>query len=138
MSVNISIDKLKPHPINKNIYGEESKEIKMLSEQIKKSKMITNLIVNQDNIIISGHRRYYACLILNIKEVPCKKIIFKDENEELERLLIENQYRDKTTEQKAREGQLQEKIERDKAEKRMLSGIHPMDSGPQGSLLLAA
>jgi ParB family chromosome partitioning protein len=123
---NININKLKPHPMNKDIYGEEN--IKELAEQIKKSNIITNLIVNQDNVIISGHRRYYACLSLNKKELPCEKITFKGKNEELERLLLENQYRDKTTYQKMKEAEVWEVIEKEKAKERQ--------SGGQGGILL--
>lgn len=113
---NINIKNLKPHPMNKNIYGEE--DIKGLAEDIKKSNTITTLIINQDNMIISGHRRYYACLSLGKKELPCEKITFNSENEELERLLLENQYREKTTYQKMKEAEVWEVIEQDKAEKR--------------------
>ncbi len=113
---NINIKNLKPHPMNKDIYGEE--DIKGLAEDIKKSNTITTLIINQDNMIISGHRRYYACLSLGIKELPCEKIIFNTENEGIERLLLENKYRDKTTWQKMQEAKAWDKIETDKAEKR--------------------
>jgi len=123
---NINISKLKPHPMNKDIYGEEN--IKELAEQIKKSNIITNLIVNQDNIIISGHRRYYACVSLGKKELPCEKITFSNENEELERLLLENQYRDKSTYQKMKEAEVWEVIEKEKARQRQ--------SGGQGGILL--
>ena len=113
---NINIKYLKPHPMNKNIYGEE--DIKGLAEDIKKTNIITNLIINQDNIIISGHRRYYACLSLGRKELPCEKITFSNENEELERLLTENKYRDKTTWQRMQEAKAWEGIEKSKAKKR--------------------
>jgi ParB-like chromosome segregation protein Spo0J len=128
---NINIKQLKPHPMNKDIYGEE--DINELAEQIKKSNIITNLIINQDNVIISGHRRYYACLSLGKKEVPYEKIIFNNKNEELERLLLENQYRDKTTYQKIKEAEVWDKIETDKAEKRRLLNLKQntdKDSGP--------
>jgi len=136
MISNISIDKLKPHPRNKDIYGDESESIKELAELIRKSNMVTNLIINQNNVIISGHRRYYACLILNVKEVPCIQIVFKDENEELERLLLENQHREKTTHQKMKETKLWEGIEKEKAKDRQgIAGSRNLglvtDSGPE-------
>jgi len=132
---NINISKLKPHPMNKDIYGEE--DIKELAEQIKKSNIITNLIVNQDNIIISGHRRYYACLSLGKKELPCEKITFNSKNEELERLLLENQYREKTTYQKMKEAEVWGKIENEKAKQRqgerndLKNKNNIKDSGPE-------
>jgi ParB family chromosome partitioning protein len=118
MSFDINISELKPHPINKKIYGEEKEEIAKLAKQIKKSNHIADLIINQDNVIISGHRRYYACLILDKQELPCKRITFKDENEEIERLLLENQYRDKTTHQKLKETDAWKDVEQRKAKER--------------------
>lgn len=67
-----------------------------------------------------------------MKRIPYEMEIFDDENEELERLLLENQYREKTTHQKMNETKLWEGIEKEKAKERMLSGGHPVDSGTQG------
>jgi len=114
--VNISIDRLIPHSLNKGIYGNE--DIQELADSIKKSNFIKPLIINQSNVIISGHRRYYACLFLKINELPCEILTFKDENEELERLLLENQNREKTNHQKMKEIEAWEGIERDKARAR--------------------
>lgn len=126
----IDVQLLSPHPRNKEIYGQE--DIKELADKIEKSGWINPLLVNQNNITISGHRRELACIYLDIKEVPIRRIKFKDENEELERLLLENEYREKTMVQKVQEGLLWEEIESKKAKERMLSGGYPMDTVPQG------
>jgi len=132
--VNIDIDRLIPHSLNKGIYGNE--DIQELADSIKKSNFIKPLIINQSNVIISGHRRYYACLFLKINELPCEILTFKDENEELERLLLENQNREKTNHQRMKEIEAWENIEKEKARKRQATstgGNTPQlrDSGPQ-------
>ena len=116
MSFNKSIGELTPHPLNKDIYGDEN--VQELADSIRKNGLVNPLIVNQDNVIISGHRRYYACLSLGMKEVPCEILAFDDENEELERLLLENQYREKSVFQKAKEAERWEVIEKVKARQR--------------------
>ena len=131
--MNIDINRLIPHSLNKGIYGNE--DIQELAGSIKKSNFIKPLIINQSNVIISGHRRYYACLFLKINELPCEMLTFKDENEELERLLLENQNREKTNHQKMKEIEAWENIEIDKAKERqgvrtdLIDNI--VDSGPE-------
>lgn len=117
---NIDITLLKPHPRNFEIYGEE--DIKQLAEKIKISGWIKPLVINKDNVIISGHRRCYACLGLGIKTVPYERINFNNENEELERLLLENENREKTTYQKTNEGLMWEEVIKEKARLRMSLG----------------
>lgn len=112
----IDITLLKFHPLNSKIYGEE--DIKELAEKIKKSGWIKPLLINQNNIVISGHRRLKACLSLGIKEVPFERKEFKNEQEELQRLLLENEYREKTTYQKIQEGKMWEKIYKAQAKER--------------------
>lgn len=131
----IDIKLLKPHPKNKEIYGEEN--IKELADKIKTSNWISPLIINKSNIIISGHRRYLAALSLKITHLPFERVNFKNSNEELERLLLENEYREKTMMQKTQEGKLWEEIESKKAKERMIltqnnnSAKSAMDNVPQ-------
>ncbi|WP_242951381.1 hypothetical protein [Clostridium kluyveri] len=77
----------------------------------------------------------FACKYLGIKEIPYERIEFKDKNEELERLLLENFYREKTFVQKMKEAEIWEDIVKVKAEKRMKAGIkqsNPTDNCPEG------
>lgn len=118
-SKKLSINLLKKHPKNLQIYGEDN--ISELAKKIKETGWIKPLIITDKNIIISGHRRYNACMLLNIQDVPVEVKSFNNEQEELESLLLENMYRDKTMEQKVREAEIWEVIEKAKAEKRRLS-----------------
>jgi len=112
----IDINLIKQHPKNSEIYGTE--DISELAQNIKDSGYIKPLLLNSDNVIISGHRRYKACLELNIQSVPVETMAFNTEQEELEALLLENMYRDKTVEQKVREAEVWETIEKEKAKER--------------------
>lgn len=126
----IDITLLKPHSKNKDIYGEEN--IDKLALQISNTNFVKELIINENNVIISGHRRYFACMKLGIKRIPCNKIKFKNQIDELERLLLENQAREKTTFQKMKEAEMWENIEKEKANQRVNLGTYPMLHGTQG------
>ncbi|EDK32528.1 hypothetical protein [Clostridium kluyveri] len=69
---------------------------------------------------------------MGIKEIPYERIEFKDENEELERLLLENFYREKTFVQKMKEAELWEDIVRIKAEERRLANLKQNTEGDIG------
>lgn len=119
------IEELKPHPKNTEIYGEE--DVRELAEKIKESGWIKPIVMTTDCIIISGHRRIKACELLGIEEVEYEIIHFNNENEELERLLLENQSREKTNEQKIREGLIWEEVVKEKARLRKLSTLKNND-----------
>lgn len=140
-SFKIGITQISPHPKNVEIYGED--DIQELAEKIKNSGYIKPLYITHSSnekskyTIISGHRRYRACLSLGIKQVPVVVKKFENEQEELEILLLENMYRDKTIEQKVNEAREWEVIEKEKAEKRMKAGVkqnNPRDNCPQGAI----
>ena len=99
----IDINLLQESPINHEIYGDDdSVQLAELVEKIKVSGYIKPLIINRNYLIISGHRRYRAAKALGMKEIEVE-MINKDENQELEILLAENAFREKTTLQKVRE-----------------------------------
>lgn len=126
---------LHPHPYNQKIYGNE--DVEELAERIKTSGWIKPLVVTQDNCIISGHRRWQTAISLGYSLVPAERRTFASETEELEALLLENQFRDKTPEQKVREAGYWKEIETKKAQQRQveLAGTRQSDlveNFPQG------
>ncbi|MBV4417681.1 ParB N-terminal domain-containing protein [Clostridium tyrobutyricum] len=127
-SFKIGITEISPHPKNAEIYGED--DIQELAAKIKNTGYIKPLYVNQDHVIISGHRRYKACLLLGIKQIPVVVKRFENEQEELEILLLENMYRDKTTEQKVNEAREWEIIEKEKAKQRQGTRTDIVDKCP--------
>ncbi len=108
---------LRPHPLNFSIYG-AAEDVSDLVELIRASGWVRPLVINQHNIIISGHRRCIAVQILGWKTVPVEVREFPSEEAELEALLLENATREKTREQKVREAEAWERVERAKAKQR--------------------
>jgi len=117
------ISELKPHPENVKIYG-YNENVSDLVEQITKSNgRITPLLIKDDNTIISGHRRYKACQQIGIEEVPVEIRSFENETDELEALVLSNSAREKTTEQKVREGMILEKVDAVRAHLASISNL---------------
>lgn len=101
--ITVDINKLKPHPRNTQIYGEEN--VEDLVVQIEAYGGIANpLLITDDFTIISGHRRWQAACQLGMTEVPCQIVSYNSEEEELAALVMLNYHRTKTNVQKAREG----------------------------------
>lgn len=118
----IEVNKLKPHPKNEMIYGQE--DVSNLVSLIEaRRKIINPIIINENFVIISGHRRWKAAQELGYKTVPCELIIYDNEEEELADLILYNTDRVKTPEQKAREGITLEETLSSKAFLRRLSGL---------------
>lgn len=114
MKINLII----PNSKNFEIYGQE--DIAELKESIKIHGLLNPIVINQNNIILSGHRRYMACQELGIEDVEVLVKQFENEWEELEYLLLQNLYRQKNMEQKAREYSAIKLIEAEKAKLRQI------------------
>lgn len=132
-TVSVQIDKLRPHPQNVKIYGDE--DVSTLAQSIAESGWIRPLTVTHEHVIVSGHRRYLAAMQLGYTKIPIEFEEFASEDAMMERLLRENENRGKTPEQQIREGMAWEPIERAKAERREKSGNtrYPGESFPQGT-----
>lgn len=99
----VEVDKLKPHPQNELIYGDD--DVSDLVAQINVlGKIVEPIKIKDDYTIISGHRRWKAAKELNYEKVPCEVVRFDSSEEELAVLVLYNSKRVKTNEQKAREG----------------------------------
>ena len=88
----ISIDNITPNPFQPRIDFEKESLLE-LTESIKEHGVIQPITVRKigrDNFqIISGERRYQACKIAKISEIPCYIRIANDE-EMLEMAIVEN------------------------------------------------
>lgn len=121
------ISELKPHPRNEEIYGYNG-DVSDLVEKIRKSGIVTTLTITDDNVIIAGNRRWKSCKQLvsegdtRFCQVKCEVKDFETEWDALEYLVINNDTRIKTMEQKAREAQMLLEVERGKAKERMSIG----------------
>ena len=110
----IPIDKLKIHPVNREIYVSDEKRKAELLKSIKEHGILEPLIVIPDGdeySILSGARRFECAKELGYTEVPC--IVSMVKNQAL--VIIEhNKYRQKTAIEIYNEYQLLKKILSDK------------------------
>jgi len=118
----IEIGLLKPHLRNESIYGQEDvSDLMALIEE--RGRIVDNLVINKDHIIISGHRRWLAATKLGYTTVPCEIVSFDSAEDELEELIHYNAGREKTFEQRIRESITLEEVYSEKAKKRSLSNL---------------
>lgn len=128
----IETSTLQEHPLNRSIYGVDTPEqFNELVEKIRTSNWIKPILINKQYRIISGHRRVRAAIQLGIPEVECE-ILTVDEDRQLELLLAENAFREKTNIQKVREAEYYHEIESKKAHQRQLAGVDPVELVPPG------
>ena len=121
--IDIKTSKLTPHPKNETIYGQQedvSDLVKLIGDA---GRIIERLIVTEDNVIISGHRRWLAAQILGLDTVPCEVMEFEYPEDELEELVLRNAKRTKTTVQKIREGMTLESVYSNEAKIRKLANL---------------
>lgn len=133
--VYLPIDKLRPHPDNAKIYGDAADEDLLKSMRSNGFLECCAMLVTQpgvleeESVIIAGHRRFNGSQILGYKKVP---VIFSEETDPLriKKLLIElNNQRQKTDRQKLREGEALFEIEAELARRDQLSKLnHVKDS----------
>lgn len=127
----LEIQKLSPHPENVKIYGNE--DVSELAEQIEKTGWVKPLVVTDfygKYTIVSGHRRHAASTKLGLKTVPCEVVQFEAEWQIIERLLLENHSREKTTIQRTREFSARKVVEAERAKWRF-GGRHKQESTPE-------
>ena len=95
---------LKPHPLNVRVYGAEPVD-RDLQASIRDHGVLHALIVTDDDVIVSGHRRCAAAMAAGLSAVPVLRTVATDPLA-IERLVLEwNRQRAKTNEQRAREVQ---------------------------------
>jgi ParB-like chromosome segregation protein Spo0J len=112
---------LRPHPLNKEIYGDESADSDLV-ESIRNKGILEPLVIRDDNVILSGHRRWVAAKALSLDKVPCRVLSFSDPLDEEETLIEFNRQREKTFTQRMKESDHLLVIEREKADRRMKLG----------------
>jgi ParB-like chromosome segregation protein Spo0J len=89
----VEVNKLRPHPLNENIYPTDEAEDEELEKSIKDNGILEKLVATPDGTIISGARRWRLAKKLGITHVDCELRSFDDP----EQAIIEyNRYRRKT------------------------------------------
>ena len=133
------LTELKPHPRNKSIYGEKEDDeaFAELVNLIKEHGLRTRIIVNENGLIISGHRRYRALNELGYTEIECEVRHYNNEMEELRDLVVCNSgRRQKTRVQQLREGEAIYEVEEWKSKQRQESGKNQYSPMEQSSITL--
>jgi hypothetical protein len=136
---------LRPHPLNKELYGLPTDNEAYVNVQFSMSRGGFDerhpLLVTKDGRIVSGVTRWTAAKSLKLESVPCETFVPVDEESaELEieaKLIMENGYRTKTRLMVAREQQKLVELEKVLARKRMAYGRDGED-GPSKSTERAA
>jgi len=119
----INLSLLKPHPLNSEIYGDAADAD--LVESIESNGILTPILITGDkaeigpNVIISGHRRYYAAKKLDAPTVPVIISDLTDAMDIEEALIVANKQRAKDNYQTAREAEKMASIERERAKQRI-------------------
>ena len=82
---------IRENPLNKEVFNDLDREkYEALKDYIKKSGLLKPLIVNKDNILLSGHARYRICKELGYEKVPVQRAPFSDPKAEDEFLIKDN------------------------------------------------
>lgn len=114
-------ESLSPHPQNGEIYGDrelDSETDSPFLESIRENGVLTPIIVDQNDQIISGHRRIEAAKQVGLETVPVSVREFESDLMRLELLIHSNRQRSKTVSQKLREAETLERVERRRARER--------------------
>lgn len=108
----IELSKLQPHPKNVELYDQPSgPEWDEFLNSIKENGILEPLLVNQSNIIISGHRRWQAATELGLDLIPCLILGPMSQLEELRTIVEANRYRKKKLHEIRHEAELLEEVE---------------------------
>lgn len=116
-----SVTGLKPHPLNRKIYGDEAPPADFI-ESVRRHGIMVPLAIKEDGTIISGHRRWQAALALKMEYVPVQIVDYADDLDEREAIIEFNRQREKTFSQKMAEAEEMEAVERERARRRQAHG----------------
>lgn len=87
----IKTSELKPHPQNNYYFDDmEGDAWDSLLQSISTSGVTNAITINDRKIIISGHQRIRACIVLGINEVSYKMIQYENEEKEIKDLIESN------------------------------------------------
>lgn len=84
----VNIKDLKPYARNQKIHTQ--KQVQMVANSIKKFGIIQPIVINKNNIIVSGHCRYEAGKLLGLETFPCVRKEDLTDKEEKELRILDN------------------------------------------------
>ena len=101
--VRVEVDKLKPHPINSTIYDFDEEQHNDLKQSIEINGLLEPITIDNNNLVMSGHRRLHAIKDLGWVDVDCRLSSFHNP---IISIIELNRYRKKTTKELLRESEL--------------------------------
>ena len=104
--VNIKVDKLKPHPINSTIYDFNQDQHNDLKKSIELNGLLEPLTINNQNLVIGGHRRLQVIKDLGWVDVDCRLTNFQNP---IISIIELNRYRKKSASELLRESEILKK-----------------------------
>lgn len=98
--IEIEISKLKPDPVNKTVYGEEEPDLELVNS-ISEDGLLEPIVIDDNNVIISGHRRWLALIYLSTtdkkwKKIKCRVMRFESERERAMKIIDFNSNKGKS------------------------------------------
>jgi hypothetical protein len=98
---------IRPAAVNDKLYrpvDPNDPDVRALAESVRKDGVLEPLVLTQDNVILSGHRRRVAAMLAGLTEVPCcYKNTLSTDSEFLPLLREYNRQRVKTADEIVRE-----------------------------------
>jgi hypothetical protein len=85
----VSVRKIRPS--KKNARTHSKKQIRQLANSIEKRGWTAPIVIDENGMIIAGHGRYYAALLLGLKEVPVLVVSGLSDAEKRALALADNQ-----------------------------------------------
>ena len=87
----IPVSEIKENPLNREIFNEISPEkFQALKAYIKANGLLKPLIINSENVLLSGHARLMICKDLGMETVQIQRLSFDDKKGEDEFLIKDN------------------------------------------------
>ena len=103
----VPVDLLAPARINDQIYkpvDTDDPTIRELADSVSRHGLLTAIGVTQDDVILSGHRRFAACQVAGLTMVRVERYPIRSTDPNFPEVLVEfNRTRDKTPEERFRE-----------------------------------
>ena len=73
----IDITKINPNAVNDEIYTPT--DLGILKQSLERNGQLEPIVINKDNTIISGHRRYFSILQLGWEEIEVRVVDYENE-----------------------------------------------------------
>ena len=103
----VPLSSITPSPLNNKLYrpvDPGDPEIIALARSIAQIGLQEAIVITIDNVILSGHRRYVACKLAGLTEVPCRRVNVRSTDQDFLPLLREyNRQRVKSIDEVIRE-----------------------------------